>query len=259
MEPHTTTHYWIAVLDLEDFSSRPDPIQVSLHDVMFRLVHTAVSDAHLDWDAIGVKDEGDGLILFFPAEISPVRVAGDVVDRLSAVLTEAATMYSPEHQMRFRLALHHGLATPNGSGWPGDATNVACRLVDVDLLRTVLKASTRAHLAVIASDDFYRAVIRPGHRSIDPATYAPVTVDLKKAPGTKAWVRVPGYPTPKGLSFSTEPPAEGPPDPTGSPDPTTPTDPTAASPGAPSHLIQHFGGDQVVSGGKTVNNYGVQQ
>jgi hypothetical protein len=244
VEPHTTTHYWIAVLDLEDFSSRPDPIQVSLHEAMFRLVRTAVGDANLDWDTIGIKDEGDGLILFFPADVSPVRVAGDVVDRLGAVLAEAAAMYSEEHRMRFRLALHHGLATPEGTGWPGDATNVACRLVDVDLLRTVLSASPRAHLAVIASDDFYRSVIRPGHRSIDPATYAPVVVDLKKAPCTKAWVRVPGYPTPNGLPpHSASPRDDGP----------TPV-PSGSWPPAAT-VTQKFKGDYVAGPKFEENNY----
>ncbi|MEE1789217.1 hypothetical protein PUR28_00115, partial [Streptomyces sp. BE308] len=47
--------------------------------------------------------------------------------------TEYARVFSEEHALRCRLALHQGLVTEDPQGWSGDAVNTACRLVDRQL------------------------------------------------------------------------------------------------------------------------------
>ncbi|GAB3248278.1 hypothetical protein [Kineosporia babensis] len=205
MTTPSAAHYWIVVLDIENFSARSNPLQFLLREAMHRLVRTAVRDTYFEWDELGVKDEGDGMILFFPTQVQPIRIVSGFVDRLHEGLIEARSIYSAEHEIRFRVALHHGMATADESGFPGQATNTACRLVDAELLRTVLTAAAPTPLAVIASDDFYRTVIRPGDRAVKPDEWACVTVDLKKAPGTPAWINVPGQSTPPGLAGSPPP------------------------------------------------------
>lgn len=201
MELHTSSarYYWILVLDMENFSDQADPVQVRMRAVMYDVVRSAVENSGLDWESLGVKDEGDGLLMFFPEDVPPDVIAGRLVGELSDGLAGPDVTSAGGAPIRLRVALHHGWATPDATGWPGDATNFACRLVDVQLLREVLGEAPRAHLAVVASDRFYRAVIRPGHPGVDPSTYASVLVDLKKAPGTRAWIQVPGYPMPPGL------------------------------------------------------------
>ncbi|MGH4011833.1 MAG: hypothetical protein ACRDTH_27335, partial [Pseudonocardiaceae bacterium] len=108
-----------------------------------------------------------------------------------------------------------GLVSPDDEGWSGDAINTACRLVDAQPLRDTLAEARRAHVALIVSDSFFQSVIRPGHRSIDPSTFTPVTLTAKNLVDFTAWIQVPGYPTPPALPrpkrTRTTPPA-GPPD-----------------------------------------------
>ena len=195
----STGHFFILVLDIEGFGIRPDPVQKSLRRAMYEVARAAVADAYLSWDGFLRQDRGDGIIMLFPSGVSPVTLAGDLIRTLDARLAELATVLDALHRMRFRVALHHGLATKDAEGWSGNAVNTACRLVDAQPLRDTLKAAGEAQLALIVSDTFHRSVIRPGHRSTDGATFAPVTVDVKELVAYRAWIRVPGYPAPPHL------------------------------------------------------------
>lgn len=193
-----TTHF-VVVIDIEGFSERPDPVQASLRRAMYQVLTTAVDDAHLVWKDFQPQDRGDGVIMIVGAHVSPVALAGEFVRALDAGLAEKATMYSADHQMRFRIALHQGLTNPDDEGWSGDAINTACRLVDAQLLRDTLIAARRAQVALIVSDSFYQSVIRPDHRSINRSTFAPVTLTSKNLVDFVAWIQVPGYPAPPKL------------------------------------------------------------
>jgi class 3 adenylate cyclase len=195
-----TGHYFILVLDIEGFSIRTDPVQRTLRRAMYEVARAAVTDAYLSWEGFLRQDRGDGIIMLFPSGVSPVTLAGDLIRTLNARLAEMATVPDAQHRMRFRVALHHGLANKDAEGWSGNAVNTACRLVDAQPLRDALKAAPDAHLALIVSDVFHQAVIRPGHRSTDGATFAPVRVDVKELIAYRSWIRVPGYPAPPRLS-----------------------------------------------------------
>ncbi|MGH3906100.1 MAG: hypothetical protein ACRDTE_18245 [Pseudonocardiaceae bacterium] len=217
-----TTHF-VVVVDIEGFSQRSDSVQASLRRAMYQVLTTAVDDAHLVWEDFQPQDRGDGVIMIVGAHVSPVALAGEFVHALDAGLAEKAAMYSADHQMRFRIALHQGLANPDDEGWSGDAINTACRLVDAQPLRDTLAAARRAQVTLIVSDSFYQSVIRPGHRSIDCSTFAPVTLTNKNLVDFRAWIQVPGYPTPPKLpratrtaSASGAPPPHGPGLPAGS-------------------------------------------
>lgn len=193
------TSHFVVVVDIEDFSRRSDPVQRSLRHTMYEVLKTAVDDAHLEWTDFHPQDRGDGVIMLVGGHVSPVSLAGELVGTLKKGLVEKASMFTADHRMRLRIALHHGLAIPDDEGWSGDAINTACRLVDAQPLRDTLAQAHRAQLALIVSDGFYQSVIRPGHRSIDPATFTPVTVTTKNLLDFNAWIQVPGYPTPPKL------------------------------------------------------------
>lgn len=193
-----TTHF-VVVIDIEGFSQRPDPVQGSLRHAMYQVLTTAVDDAHLAWEDFQPQDRGDGVIMVVGAHISPMVLVGEFVRALDSGLAEKAAMYSEDHQMRFRIALHQGLANPDDEGWSGDAINTACRLVDAQPLRDTLAAAHRAQVALIVSDSFYQSVIRPGHRSIDRSTFAPVTLTSKNLVDFVAWIQVPGCSAPLKL------------------------------------------------------------
>jgi hypothetical protein len=226
-----TRHFTIMVIDIESFSTRSDPVQRSLRAAMYDVMRSAVTDAHLDWGRFHSQDRGDGLLLLIEADQSPVDVVGDLVRALQRQLAEKEQMFSPQHRLRLRVALHHGLATPDNTGWSGDAVNTACRLVDAQQVRVALDEARSAQLALIVSDSFYQSVIRPGHRSIDTATFLPVDIDAKNLRAYRCWIQVPGYPAPPGVTaVSPQRPAPV----GGVAEPVQPAAPTSAAPADPS-------------------------
>jgi hypothetical protein len=193
------TSRFVVVVDIENFSQRSDPVQRSLRREMYEVLKTAVDDAHLAWADFHPQDRGDGVIMLVEGHVSPVSLGGELIRALESGLAEKAAMYNPDHQMRLRVALHQGLASPDDEGWSGDAINTACRLVDAQPLRDALAQARRAHVALIASDSFFQSVIRPGHRSVDPSTFTTVTLTAKNLIDFTAWIQVPGYPMPPAL------------------------------------------------------------
>jgi len=223
--------YSIMVVDIENFSGRSNPVQTSLRAAMYEVIDAAAQDAHLAWDRVVMEDRGDGLLLVIPPDLSQVSLAGDYVDALRDVLAEKARMYSAEHTLRMRVALHQGMATRDARGWSGDAVNFTFRLCDADPLRTALRETSDAMLAFIVSDEFYQAVIRHGYRSIDTGSFAAIRFDAKNLPDTPAWVRVPGFPAPVLTAEPTKPTG-----PTNSAGPTKPPGPRSPG-GAPPAAI----------------------
>ncbi|MEU8708880.1 hypothetical protein [Streptomyces sp. NPDC048565] len=193
------THCCIVVLDIENFSSRSDPIQRSLRAGMYEVLGEALRLAGLSADDVVTEDRGDGVLMIVPAAISPIVLAGPLVRALDDELRQKAAVYSVAHAMRFRVALHQGLAARDGEGWSGDAVNTACRLVDAGPLREVLAAASSSRMVFVVSDEIYRAVVRHGHRSIDPAAYLPMPFRTKHGELIESWVTVPGSPAPPGL------------------------------------------------------------
>ncbi|MCC3777027.1 hypothetical protein [Streptomyces sp. UNOB3_S3] len=198
MAPVATT-YSIVVLDIENFSARTNPIQRSLRSAMYEVVDEAVARTLREHEGIKKEDRGDGILMLVPAAISPVLLAGDFVRALDDELKAKAPIFSEAHAMRFRVALHQGLAAPDPRGFSGDAINFAYRLVDAQPVRDVLKAASKARMAFIVSDEIYRGVVRHDYLAIDAATYQRMSFVIKNGRRATGWVTVPGYPSPPGL------------------------------------------------------------
>ncbi|MFB7678436.1 hypothetical protein ACFC26_44295 [Kitasatospora purpeofusca] len=199
-------HHWIVVLDIEDFSSRPDPIQGSLRRAMYEVLHEALEQAGVPAEAVTTEDRGDGILILVGAGVPPVLLAGQLLRALDDGLREKAAFFSAAHAMRFRVALHQGVVGRDAEGWSGDAVNRAFRLVDAQPLRVVLAAAERARLVFVVSDEVYQGVIRHDHRTIDPAAYLPVDFEAKHGLALRGWITVPGYPSPPGLDAPFEEP-----------------------------------------------------
>ncbi|WP_369183879.1 hypothetical protein [Streptomyces sp. Y1] len=197
-------HHWIVVLDIEAFSTRPDPVQRSLRDAMYQVLREAVAQAGLPADAVATEDRGDGVLILVQPQVSPVLLAGALIRALDDGLAEKARMFSPAHALRLRVALHQGLVSRDADGWSGDAVNWTFRLVDAAPLRAVLARARRANLAFIVSDEVYRGVVRHEYRTVDPAAYLPADFEVKHGLPARGWITVPGYPAPPGLDAGPE-------------------------------------------------------
>jgi class 3 adenylate cyclase len=190
------TLYWIFLVDIENFSRRPHPVQESLRDAMYEVVEGSIADADLRLADFNREDRGDGILMLVSPTVPPAALAGEMITALDARLAERAKVFNEVHALRLRVALHLGLANRDAWGWVGDAVNTACRLVDAQPLRDVLACATDARMALIVSDDMYRAVIQQGFRSIDDSTFGRLSLDAKNLVSFTAWVQVPGYPEP---------------------------------------------------------------
>lgn len=190
------THCWIMVLDIENFSTRPDPVQRSLRGTMYEVLEAALTRAGVELEDIAFEDRGDGVLMIVSGAVAPVALVGPFVRELDEELVRCARMFSRAYAMRFRLALHQGLVTPDPQGWSGDAVNMACRLVDADPLREVLSAAESSRMAFVVSDEIYRGLVRHAHRGIDPAAYLRMPFAAKHGLTIESWVTVPGLPAP---------------------------------------------------------------
>lgn len=196
-------HCWIMALDIENFSTRLDPVQRSLRGAMYETLGNAAERAGLPVAETAFEDRGDGVLMIVPGTASPVDLAGRFVRELDDELAQKSMVFGPGHAMRFRLALHQGLASPDATGWSGDAVNTTCRLVDAQPLRDVLAEALSARMVFVVSAEVYRGVVRHHHRGIDPAAYAPMRFVTKHGETIESWVMVPGYPAPPGLAADT--------------------------------------------------------
>jgi class 3 adenylate cyclase len=204
------TFHAIVVVDIEGFGPRTNPLQASLRQAMYDVVREACAEVRIEWDTTVALDRGDGIILLVPPAASTVTIAGQFMRAVDAVLAEKAAIFSDAHRMRFRVALHQGLCQQDETGWIGEAINTACRLVDAQPVRDALTAAPEARMALVVSDEIYRAVIRHGYRLIDPAAFARVAINAKELVDETAWITVPGRSYPPGIASEHTPPATGP-------------------------------------------------
>lgn len=159
-------------------------------------MRAAVRDALLgighEWRP-GEGDElGDGLRVLLPETVPTVRLAHP----LPELLDRALRWHNVRAQEQVRLRAAIGMAEVEFDGGFAASPSVieAFRLVEAPALKRVLARST-GPLAVIASQHFYREVVRrvPGAR---PEAYRPVRVRTKEG-RTVGWISVPGWqPTP---------------------------------------------------------------
>lgn len=210
-------HHWILVLDLESFSTRPDPIQRSLRNAMYEVLESAFAQAGIDLGDVVTEDRGDGILMLVAPTVPPVKLAGPLVRALDDGLREKARIYSAAHSLRMRLALHQGLVARDARGWSGDAVNTTFRLVDAEPLRETLRAAGTACLAFVVSGQVYEGVVRHAPRGIDPAAYLPLRFTTKHGEAVESWVMVPGFSAPPGLTFPSPAPPPAPASPPTSP------------------------------------------
>ncbi|MGK5683265.1 hypothetical protein [Actinoplanes sp. URMC 104] len=232
----------IVVVDIESFGSRTNPFQEALRRDMTDVIGEALSTAGIDGQAVDRVGTGDGMILIVPPAVSAATLAGAFVRALDAALGHKATMASEALRMRLRVSLHQGHLQRDATGWMGEALNTACRLVDAQPLRDVLRAAPEARMALIVSDEVYRGVVRHDYPLIDAASFGPAVLSVKELHDEKVWISVPGRPSPPGLNGGGRT-AQAPPPPTRAAD--------RAGPAA-GNFAYRVGGDQVY-GIKVVN------
>ena len=177
-----------AVMEIDEFDQHDRATQQRWKQDLTEAATTALTDAKLDWSILGLDAE-DGIVVWIPdAERADATVA--LIGNLHRILAERALSGPPGEQLRLRVALHADELAGQ------DAVH---RLVRAPIVRRVLAAAERSHLAVVVSQAWYDdAIDRLGTR-IDPGSFTAVRLGSTKA-DEPAWIHVPGLSRPPGIA-----------------------------------------------------------
>lgn len=186
------THRSVVAFDVEGFSDpyRDDEAQAAVRAGMYKVVQESFASAGVPWDSCVHEDRGDGAIVLVPPEISKVLLLNPLLGAISAALVDYNRTARLAERIRMRVAVHAGEVSADQHGLSGADLIVACRLLDAEELRTALRHSP-VPLAAIVSDGIYDGIVRHGYRDIDPASYHPVSVSVKRT-RLQAWIHLPG-------------------------------------------------------------------
>ncbi|NVI91199.1 hypothetical protein [Actinomadura sp. BRA 177] len=179
-------HCTIFVCDIISFGKRPDHVQSHLRTVLYDGLRTCFDAAGLPFEGCYTEDRGDGVIVVLPPSYDPAGLAHPLPDHLRGALRRHNGLTAEHARMRLRVALHSGQLESDDKGIVGTTVNHVNRLLDAPSFKEAL-AETPAELGVLASDEFYRAVIQEGRGAIDPTEFRPIDVRLKET-DTKAWL-----------------------------------------------------------------------
>lgn len=174
--------------------ARNDHDHALITERMYDFLRDAYQESGVPWPAVYREDRGDGALLIVPPPYPTRRIVDPLLARLATHLHAHNRRAGDAIRMRLRVAIDVGPVTSRGNGVSSVAVNTAARLVEATALKERV-ADTGADLGVICSDQVYRTVIaqRPG--DVDPRSYEPVDVEVKKFAAT-AWMHVVGAAAP---------------------------------------------------------------
>jgi class 3 adenylate cyclase len=195
-------HRSIFAVDIENSTQRTNPVKEELRQHVYRLVVEALSAAGIDdhyYDPF--TDRGDGvLVLVHPADEFPKPLLlSRLMPALASLLVTHNSSISPAEQpriLRLRAVIHAGEVHYDGKGFFGEDLDVAFRLLDAPKFKAHLRRGS-VPLALVASDDIYRSVIRHGYEGIDGDEFLPLVSVTVADRRRKGWVHFPragGFP-----------------------------------------------------------------
>ena len=180
-------HRAMFAVDIAGFSSREPHLQMYLRRVLYRIVPDACDLVGLPWDGCYHEDRGDGILVIAQTGADFDLLLNPLATRIGTALREHNRAASGPARLHLRMSVHAGYVQCDDHGVGGADVIHLFRLLDAPALKTQL-ADHDDDLALIVSHYLYE--VAKGYRSIDPAGYRPITVDLKET-HTRAWIRLP--------------------------------------------------------------------
>jgi class 3 adenylate cyclase len=204
MEAHPATcqpqHRAIIALDIEQSTSRTDPIKAELRTKIYELFDEALRSAgihpcHRD----PFVDRGDGLLaLIHPVDQAPKTILlTHAVPALNRLLTDynasLPRVSLAQHQLRVRVVVHAGEVHYDAHGCFGEALDIAFRLLDAVHVKKALKAGADP-MTLVISGDIYRSIVRHGYGGIDQNAYHPLVRVHVAGTLYPGWINIPARP-----------------------------------------------------------------
>ncbi|GAA0682262.1 MULTISPECIES: adenylate/guanylate cyclase [Streptomyces] len=182
-------HSQLLFADIKEFSSRSDHAQLRARSDLYAEMKSAFTEEL--WGACRHEDRGDGVLVVIPPDpaLPPGTLFTDVLPRLENGL---GGRRRSDPLLRLRIAVHEGSVHRDRHGFAGNAVNHVFRLCDGAPLRQALDEAT-GDTAVLVSEAVHDAVVRAGLPGVEPATFHPVTFQVKET-RARAYLHVPGDP-----------------------------------------------------------------
>ncbi len=181
----------ILALDIEGFGhqARTNLTRLRLRRQLARWCKTLLKQARAVPSQWCVQDIGDGFIFSVDPHIPRDVLLGRFVTGLALRLARYNRDRPETERIRLRFAMHAGDVLRDPEPIHGEATVLACRLLDASVLRACLRA-TKQPLAAIVSQMIYDNIVKQAYRPIVPSTWHPTVASTKEGP-KPAWVHVP--------------------------------------------------------------------
>ncbi|QFZ18183.1 effector-associated domain 2-containing protein [Saccharothrix syringae] len=183
------SHRSFVVVDVESYG---DPVRTSAHRTAVRqglygVLVRAFADCDLPWDDKARDDAGDAVMVLLPADTPKDVLVEQLPERLVAALREHNHIHSSEARLRLRMAVHAGEVHYDEHGKTSAEMIFTYRILDAPEAKRALRESA-ATLLLIASDPFYRAVVRhePAAR---PEAFRRIDADVKET-RAEVWIRL---------------------------------------------------------------------
>lgn len=182
-------------VDAQSYGSNNDRSQSEIQHDLSRLLDRAASGAGLDRASWQIQRKGDEQLAVRLVDGSEPRLVDDYIRHLAAELREYNVRRVPQARMRLRAAVHQGPVELAENGFAGTAVVATARLLNSSPLYDALAEHPGADLALLLSDDVFRATVAGGHTTLSTGNFAPHTVRVKEYEAM-AWLYVPGTASP---------------------------------------------------------------
>lgn len=185
----------ILAVDIENSTTRTNPVKAGLRQAMYDLVEGALGAAGIGREQHDpLVDRGDGVLAL-------IRQTDDVpttllLDTVVPALSKALSRHNdrrPDRTMRLRAVLHAGEVLHDGRGFFSQALDLAFRLLDSPETRAALRQSWPAPLVLVVSEDIHSSFVAQGYPGIAEHRYEPRVRVLVADRRYTGWTHVPDY------------------------------------------------------------------
>lgn len=195
-----STQYSVILVGAEWSAAPMDGARTALRRDAREVMTRALASVRLRREDILDADHGGDVQFQIPPSVAPARLIGTLAEAMNGELAAMAGGRRPADAIRFRVGVHcHAGQDRDAPVSAVHAMELLGALIAAKPLHDALAAASRAHLALIVSDETYHAVSRGGHRSVDTAAFVPVRVDAAGLGAVTGWITVPGYAAPPGI------------------------------------------------------------
>ncbi|CAM5260736.1 hypothetical protein SALBM135S_02587 [Streptomyces alboniger] len=177
-------------VDAQAYGSNNDRRQSEIQHDLPRLLDRAARSAGLDRAQWQIQCKGDEQLAVRPVDGKEPRLVDDYVRHIAAELRGHNAQRVPEARMRLRAVIHQGLVELADNGFAGSAVVATARLLNAGPLYDALAAHPRADLALLLSDEVFRATVAGGHTTLATSDFRRVDVRVKEF-AAPAWLYVP--------------------------------------------------------------------